>query len=67
MDNAQGATAPEPNLHEKLMAVIRSPQYKAEQAEQKAKQDTCPHTGWNFAQHGRCCFLCGAFMVDWGD
>lgn len=30
-------------------------------------KETCQHTGWNFAQHGRCCFQCGTFMVDFGD
>ena len=31
------------------------------------KQKTCKHEKWNFKQHGRCCFDCGIFMVDFGD
>jgi hypothetical protein len=27
----------------------------------------CDHAGWNFQQHGRGCFKCGTFMVDFGD
>lgn len=33
----------------------------------KAAQATCQHAGWDFAKHGRCCWGCGAFMVDFGD
>lgn len=32
-----------------------------------ALQKTCTHSGWNFAEHGRCCWTCGTFMVDFGD
>lgn len=66
-ENTGAASAPEPSLYEKAMAIVRSPQYKAEQAARKAKQDACPHTGYNFPQHGRCCHACGALMVDFGD
>jgi hypothetical protein len=27
----------------------------------------CRHIGWDFRKHGRCCFACGAFVVDFGD
>ena len=27
----------------------------------------CMHEGYSFKKHGRCCFKCGAFMVDFGD
>lgn len=30
-------------------------------------QAMCMHEGYNFQQHGRCCWLCGRFMVDFGD
>jgi hypothetical protein len=59
--------AQEPSLHEKLMAIVHSPEYKAEQAERRKLQDACGHEGYSFAKHGRCCFKCGAFMVDFGD
>ena len=49
------------------MAVINSPQYKAEQAAKRALQETCLHKDWNFEKHGRCCHTCGAFVVDFGD
>jgi len=35
--------------------------------QEKELQKTCTHEGWNFKEHGRCCFKCGTFMVDWGD
>jgi len=35
--------------------------------EEQAKPTDCDHEGWNFKQHGRCCWKCGTFMVDWGD
>lgn len=61
------AEGTEPSLYDKVMAIVHSPQYKAEQAERKAKQDACPHTDWNFQKHGRCCHACGALIVDFGD
>lgn len=27
----------------------------------------CDHKAWTFKKHGRCCFKCGEFMVDFGD
>lgn len=27
----------------------------------------CRHVGWEFSKHGRCCFACGAFVLDFGD
>lgn len=32
-----------------------------------AVQRACLHEGWSFKKHGRCCWKCGTFMVDWGD
>lgn len=32
-----------------------------------ALQKTCTHSDWNFAEHGRCCWTCGTFMIDFGD
>jgi hypothetical protein len=36
-------------------------------AERAAKRETCRHEGWSFEKHGRCCFECGTFVVDFGD
>lgn len=33
----------------------------------RSRQDACDHKGYSFEKHGRCCFKCGVFMVDWGD
>ena len=57
----------EPSLHERLMTIINSPEAKAEALARREIQNTCTHEGWNFKEHGRCCFKCGTFMVDWGD
>ena len=35
--------------------------------QEKELQKTCTHEGYSFEKHGRCCFKCGVFMVDWGD
>jgi len=61
------AVVSEPSLHEKLMAVVRSPAYVAEEAQRRKLQETCAHVGWDFKKHGRCCGTCGAFVVDFGD
>jgi hypothetical protein len=34
---------------------------------EQATQLTCDHADWSFEKHGRCCFKCGAFVVDFGD
>lgn len=60
-------TAEELSLHQKLMAIIQSPAYAAEEAARRKLQDSCAHVDWNFQKHGRCCHKCGAFMVDFGD
>lgn len=44
------------------------PSWAIEQARERAElQRVCTHDGWNWKQHGRCCFTCGAFVVDFGD
>ncbi len=35
--------------------------------EEQARPSDCDHGGWTFEQHGRCCWKCGSFMIDWGD
>lgn len=34
---------------------------------EKELQKTCKHKGYNFKQHGRCCYDCGMFLTDFGD
>lgn len=34
---------------------------------QPADYENCHHYGWEWDRHGRCCFNCGAFVVDFGD
>ncbi len=36
-------------------------------AEDRERQKTCKHEDYSFEKHGRCCWTCGIFMVDWGD
>jgi len=57
----------EPSLHERLMTIINSPEAKAEALARRRIQEVCTHEGWSFKKHGRCCFKCGTFMVDFGD
>ena len=28
---------------------------------------SCDHSIWDFVKHGRCCPVCGTFLVDFGD
>jgi hypothetical protein len=32
-----------------------------------ATRDKCRHIGWEWKRHGRCCFNCSTFVVDFGD
>jgi hypothetical protein len=49
-------------LVEKLKVMSR------EMADQdRERQKTCRHEGWSWEKNGRCCFECGAFVVDFGD
>lgn len=36
-------------------------------AAEAEKQAACDHAGWSWKTQGRCCFKCGALMVDFGD
>jgi len=51
------ATGGDPKRVKEAAAVIEGWKSQAE----------CDHAGWSFSQHGRCCFGCSQFMVDWGD
>lgn len=56
---------------DELLEMLRTgnfPQWMKDEAEERQKhQAACTHAGWSFQAMGRCCFKCGAFMVDWGD
>ena len=53
---------------EEFMASGALPDWAIEQEKARlAAQAACEHAGWNFKEHGRCCFKCGIFMVDFGD
>lgn len=36
-------------------------------AQHPTTKATCDHAEWTFERHGRVCFKCGTFMVDFGD
>lgn len=30
-------------------------------------KEICKHKGWEWEKHGRCCFNCGTYVIDFGD